>query len=270
MDFIDVSHPLIPILDCAIRHIEGGHSVRTAIDAILRSPKVSWPLKRSMGRSFHEFENAMLENLKGGPHLHLKDTCKRPARESLGQTHYLTRFLLIIELGVQGHSIAAHLKSLRTEVELQLDWDLKSHLDGLPQKATLPIVCCALPSYLIIALLPVLKLLLRTICLAAILGLPGLTSFALASDGADYKLKYADRVRIHFACEEEMRQNAAVPIHCWIQYDSLPSNCRQLIQKSRHLPELKRAERAWLQQRSESCAAAISHRREEMAYRRTP
>lgn len=74
--------------------------------------------------------------------------------------NYLQRQLIdLIELGLSGESVLAHLNQLEKELIRNCEEEINDYLATLPLKALVPLVCCLLPSMFLLLLVPLLKML---------------------------------------------------------------------------------------------------------------
>jgi hypothetical protein len=64
---------------------------------------------------------------------------------------------LIFDAGMAGQPIIPSLKDLRTEMEAQLELDMKTHIESLPLKMLVPLLLCMFPAFLILLLGPITR-----------------------------------------------------------------------------------------------------------------
>jgi len=69
------------------------------------------------------------------------------------------QLLFTIELGLQGESILAQLKTLESEMLLGCDEEIQTHAALLPLKMMLPLFGLIFPSFFILLVVPLLKML---------------------------------------------------------------------------------------------------------------
>ncbi len=71
------------------------------------------------------------------------------------RTLYRESLFVILLDGIRGNSILPTLRELRTEIEAQLELDMKSHVDSLPLKMLVPLLLCMFPAFLILLFGPI-------------------------------------------------------------------------------------------------------------------
>ncbi|MDZ4084148.1 MAG: hypothetical protein U1E10_14490 [Bdellovibrionales bacterium] len=144
-----------PILECIWFVEEGirrGESVREALmrwaDASATSPAGS----SSYGREFRLQVLQVLRNMEGhsGPEV----AALSPFREN---------FFQILLAGFRGEAILADLMLLKSDIQNQLDLDMKSHVETLPFKMLVPLLLFLFPAFLILLFGPITRSFLQSL-----------------------------------------------------------------------------------------------------------
>lgn len=73
------------------------------------------------------------------------------------RTVYRESLFIILSDGILGNAILPRMRELRTEIEAQLELDLKAHVDSLPLKMLVPLLLFMFPSFLILLLGPITR-----------------------------------------------------------------------------------------------------------------
>lgn len=68
---------------------------------------------------------------------------------------YRQSLFSLLFVGVQGNSILPQLRELRSEIEAQLELDMKAHIESLPLKMLIPLLLGMFPAFLILLLGPI-------------------------------------------------------------------------------------------------------------------
>ncbi len=84
-------------------------------------------------------------------------------REERYQTLFREDLFSILAAGVQGHAILTRLRELRTEIDAQLELDMKAHVESLPLKMLVPLLLCMFPAFLVLLLGPITRNLLEAL-----------------------------------------------------------------------------------------------------------
>ena len=84
-------------------------------------------------------------------------------RDERCQTLFREDLFSILAAGVQGQAILTRLKELRTEIEAQLELDMKAHVESLPMKMLIPLLLCMFPAFLVLLLGPITRNLLEAL-----------------------------------------------------------------------------------------------------------
>ena len=135
---------LNPVLSCVMAVEEGvsrGDSVRDAL--------LSWAeLETQQDRSgIHSFEHEVLQFLR---------EAESGVRSSVSsETIFRQSLFTILLSGLSGHAILPALRELRTDIEGQLELDMKAHVEGLPLKMLVPLLMFMFPAFLILLLGPI-------------------------------------------------------------------------------------------------------------------
>lgn len=259
MDNVMTKHPLIPVIERVSLALARGQSTRQALIEMRSDLSFMRSVRLHLGTSAHLFERELETLIVGERSVQLMSAQR--------QTLYLNRLLVILELGTQGHSILQLLKAIEKEVETQSEWDIKAHLESLPQKASLPVLLCALPSYLILLVGPVLRAFLKTLCwIGFFIVLSSNRSWASEMKGspqASFTLQHSFDER---ACRAELEARI-LPVHCWLRAGFAPANCSALAKKARRLPGDVRLWAVRLAVISKRCAVAAETRSLDLAYK---
>lgn len=73
------------------------------------------------------------------------------------------QLFLLLESGKRGASVLTEWRTLRREVEMQLEMDLKAHVESLPLKMLLPLLFFLFPAFLILLFGPITRAFLSAI-----------------------------------------------------------------------------------------------------------
>lgn len=145
---------LSPVLRCLLSVEDGisrGDATRSAILAWLEEENRKNGGKRSSAGDERRFQCDVLDFLRQSESLDL-DSSSIALRST---TIYRQSLFTIFESGLKGNSILPRLKELRAEIEMQLELDMKAHVESLPLKMLLPLLLAMFPAFLILLLGPI-------------------------------------------------------------------------------------------------------------------
>jgi hypothetical protein len=78
-------------------------------------------------------------------------------------TSYRRSLFLILEAGMRGETILNRIRDLRTEIDDQLDIDVKAHIESLPFRMLAPLLLLMFPAYLILLFGPITRSFLESL-----------------------------------------------------------------------------------------------------------
>jgi hypothetical protein len=140
---------LNPVLSC-LMSIE---------DSITRGDAVRDALMQWLDR-----ENSQQNHYGREFHRELLEFCRKTERRDDNafevsnfrcETLFRQSLLTVLLDGFDGNSVLPRLRELRTEVENQLELDMKAHVESLPLKMLVPLLLCMFPAFLILLLGPI-------------------------------------------------------------------------------------------------------------------
>ena len=146
---------LNPVLKCVMAVEEGisrGDAVREALTQWLANEST----RNQLGSRFNrEFQNEVLLFLRN---TEIFDGATSVIQtESDHKTIYRRSLFGIIRDGLRGNPVLPQLKELRSEIESQLELDMKSHVESLPLKMLVPLLLAMFPAFLILLLGPITR-----------------------------------------------------------------------------------------------------------------
>jgi hypothetical protein len=144
-----------PVLECVWFVEEGirrGESVR---EALSRWADRSAACQRDGNRYHRDFRLQVL---------HLLRNMEGSSAGALAtQSPYRENFFQVLLAGFHGEAILADLMLLKTDIQNQLELDMKSHVETLPFKMLVPLLLFLFPAFLILLFGPITRSFLQSL-----------------------------------------------------------------------------------------------------------
>ncbi|CAN5605105.1 hypothetical protein BH10BDE1_BH10BDE1_21020 [soil metagenome] len=150
---------LNPVLRCLLvieESLARGESVREGINAWLGGEMARAPYSFGEIYDRRAFRDEILDFMRRNESSEA-DSSRFVRVSSQVQSVYRQSLFLILESGIAGQAILPALKDLRSEIEAQLELDMKAHVESLPLKTLIPLLLCMFPAFLILLLGPITR-----------------------------------------------------------------------------------------------------------------
>ncbi len=155
-----------PVLECIWAIEEGLHRGDSLRDALLRWSDVSAASRQPDCLYDREFRLQVLAVLRAveAPGDGLLDHPDfRPSRTPGPVTAFRESLFNILAAGLRGEAVLKDLEAVKSDIQQQLELDMKSHVETLPFKMLIPLLLFLFPAFLILLFGPIVRAFLHSL-----------------------------------------------------------------------------------------------------------